>query len=55
MLYYGLVEPNGEMQVDLFYDHRVMDGVEVFRILRDAEATMNRDILAELTRAPAAP
>jgi hypothetical protein len=55
MLYYGLVEPNGEMQVDLFYDHRVMDGVEVFRILRDAEATMNRDIVAELTRAPAAP
>jgi hypothetical protein len=55
MLYYGLVEPNGEMQVDVFYDHRVMDGVEVFRILRDAEATMNRDIVAELAHAPPAP
>jgi len=52
MLYYGLVEPNGEMQVDVFYDHRVMDGIEVFRILRDAEATMNRDIVVELTQAP---
>jgi hypothetical protein len=53
MLYYGLVEPNGQMQVDVFYDHRVMDGVELFRILRDLEATLNRDIVAELKQASA--
>jgi hypothetical protein len=48
MLYYGLVEPNGDAQIQIFYDHRIMDGVELYRILRDLEATMNRDIVAEL-------
>jgi hypothetical protein len=48
MLYFGLVEPNGEAPIQIFYDHRVMDGVEVYRIVRDLEATMNRDIVAEL-------
>jgi hypothetical protein len=48
MLYYGLVEPNGEAQIQIFYDHRIMDGIELYRILRDLEATLNRDIAAEL-------
>ena len=48
MLYFGLVEPNGEAQIQIFYDHRIMDGIELYRILRDLEATMNRDIVAEL-------
>jgi len=48
MLYFGLVEPNGDAQIQTFYDHRMMDGVEVYRIVRDLEATMNRDIVAEL-------
>lgn len=55
MLYYGLVAPNGEAQVDAFYDHRVMDGIELYRILRDVEATMNRDIVAELKQTAQAP
>ena len=53
MLYYGLVEPNGDTQIQIFYDHRIMDGVELYRILRDLEATMNRDIAAELSGQPA--
>jgi hypothetical protein len=53
MLYYGLVEPNGDAQIQVFYDHRIMDGVELYRILRDLEATMNRDIAAELGAASA--
>jgi hypothetical protein len=53
MLYFGLVEPNGETQIQIFYDHRVMDGVELYRIVRDLEATMNRDIAAELAGGPA--
>jgi len=48
MLYFGLIAPNGDADIQIFYDHRVMDGVEVFRIVRDLEATMNRDIVAEL-------
>jgi hypothetical protein len=48
MLYFGLIEPNGDASIQIFYDHRVMDGVEVYRIVRDLEATMNRDIVAEL-------
>jgi len=48
LLFYGLVEPNGDTQVEVFFDHRVMDGIEVYRLLRDVEATMNRDIAAEL-------
>jgi hypothetical protein len=48
MLYFGLIEPNGDADIEIFYDHRVMDGVQVYRIVRDLEATMNRDIVAEL-------
>ncbi len=48
MLYFGLIEPNGDAQIQVFYDHRIMDGVELYKILRDLEVTMNRDIAAEL-------
>ena len=47
-LYFGLVEPNGDAHIQVFYDHRIMDGVEVYRIVRDIEATLNGDIAAEL-------
>jgi hypothetical protein len=50
-LYFGLVEPDGDTQVQVLFDHRVMDGVEAYRLLRDVEATLNRDIAAELTNA----
>lgn len=48
VFYFGLVELNGEMRIQVFYDHRVADGIEVYRVVRDIEATMNRDIVAEL-------
>jgi hypothetical protein len=48
LLYYGLVEPNGDTQVQILFDHRVMDGIDAYRILRNIEATMNREIAAEL-------
>jgi hypothetical protein len=51
VFYFGLVEPNGDMQIQVFYDHRITDGIEVYRMLRDVEATMNRDIVAELGQA----
>jgi hypothetical protein len=48
MLYFGLIEANGDADIQVFYDHRVMDGVDVYRIVRDLEATINRDIAAEI-------
>ncbi len=53
MLYFGLVKPNGDAQLQVFYDHRVADGIEVFRIVRDIEAALNRDIAGELGAPPA--
>lgn len=54
MLYFGLIESNGDAHIQVFYDHRVMDGVEVYRIVRELEATLNRDIVAELKNGRAA-
>jgi hypothetical protein len=48
LLYYGLVEANGDTQIHIMYDHRVLDGVEVYRIVRDMEVTINRDVVAEI-------
>ena len=48
LLYYGLVEPNGDTLVQVLFDHRVLDGVEAYRLIRDVEATLNREIVAEL-------
>ena len=48
LLYYGLVEPNGDTQVQILFDHRVMDGIDAYRILRNIEAVLNREIVAEL-------
>lgn len=48
LLYYGLVEPNGDTQIQVLFDHRVMDGAEAYRLVRDVEATLNRDIVTEL-------
>jgi hypothetical protein len=48
VLCYGLVEPNGDAQIQIFYDHRIMDGFEVFRLVREVEATLNPDLAAEV-------
>jgi len=48
LLYYGLVEPNGETQIQILFDHRVMDGIDAYRLLRNIETTLNREIAAEL-------
>jgi hypothetical protein len=53
LLYYGLIEPNGDTQVHILFDHRVIDGTDVYRMLRDIEATLNRDIVTELSEGSA--
>jgi hypothetical protein len=51
MLYYGLLEPTGEMPVQILFDHRVLNDAEAYRLVRDVEATLNGEIVAELNGA----
>jgi hypothetical protein len=47
-LNYGVIEPNGGVDVRLIYDHRVMDGATVARALADLERVLNNEIVVEL-------
>ena len=47
-LNYGVIEPNGDVDVRLVYDHRVLDGATVARALADLERVLNLEILSEL-------
>ncbi len=46
--FHAPVEPSGNTKVQVFFDHRVLDGRTMHRILCDLETTLNRDIVAEL-------
>jgi hypothetical protein len=52
VLNYGVIEENGEVDVRLVYDHRVLDGANVARALAAIEAALQGPILAELQRLP---
>jgi hypothetical protein len=45
---YGAFLPNGEMPLQVFMDHRVIDGLSLSRLCSDLEAVLNHDIVAEL-------
>jgi hypothetical protein len=45
---YGPLQQNGEMPVQIFIDHRVMDGASVHRLCADLQAVLNREIISEL-------
>lgn len=47
-LNYGVIQENGDVQVRLIYDHRVMDGATVARALGRLDQILNTDILAEM-------
>jgi hypothetical protein len=47
-LNYGPVEADGQVDVRLIYDHRVMDGATVARALADMETVLAGKILSEL-------
>jgi hypothetical protein len=47
-LTYGVIEPDGVLDVRIIYDHRVMDGSTVARALADLEGVLRREVLAEL-------
>jgi pyruvate/2-oxoglutarate dehydrogenase complex dihydrolipoamide acyltransferase (E2) component len=45
---YGVIQPDGHVDVRIIYDHRVIDGATVARALLDLEKVLNQDILREL-------
>jgi hypothetical protein len=47
-LTYGVVGPDGRVDVRLVYDHRVLDGATVARALAALEAELTGPVLAEL-------
>jgi hypothetical protein len=49
-LNYGVIEPDGSVDVRLVYDHRVLDGATVARALAHLEAVLNGPIVEELSR-----
>jgi hypothetical protein len=47
-LTYGVIAPDGAVDVRIVYDHRVMDGSTVARALADLERVLKHEIVAEL-------
>jgi hypothetical protein len=50
MLHYGLLDAEGNLDMCLTWDHRVMDGAAAARLLVALEQTLHDEILWELTR-----
>jgi hypothetical protein len=46
--FYGRIRPDGSMPLHCFFDHRVIDGASVARMVSEIERTLNHDIVAEL-------
>jgi hypothetical protein len=47
-IFFGPLEPNGEMRIEAYFDHRVIDGMEINRLFRDLESALNGEIADEL-------
>ena len=47
-LYYGYIEPNGDVLIQVLWDQRVIDGPPVRRMLSELESTLNGELVAEL-------
>lgn len=47
-LNWGVIEPDGSVDVRIIYDHRVLDGTTVARALAELEATLNGAMAEEL-------
>jgi hypothetical protein len=47
-LFYGYVEPNGDVLIQVLWDQRVIDGRPIRRMLSELESTLNGEIVAEL-------
>jgi len=47
-LNYGVIDERGDVEVRIIYDHRVLDGATVARVLADLEQVLNGAIVNEL-------
>jgi hypothetical protein len=47
-LHHGSISANGEVDVSLTYDHRVLDGIDAARVLSVVEDSLHERILTEL-------
>jgi len=47
-LNYGVIEPDGAVDVRVVYDHRVLDGSTIARALLDLERVLHNEIVVEL-------
>jgi hypothetical protein len=47
-LYYGYIEPNGDVLFQVLWDHRVTDGLPIRRMLDELALTLNGEIVVEL-------
>jgi hypothetical protein len=50
ILHYGIFQPDGTIDVRLTFDHRVLDGGNVARALRELDDVLHGEILAELRK-----
>ncbi|MBA4019495.1 MAG: hypothetical protein C0483_20205 [Pirellula sp.] len=48
VLNYGVIQPNGEVDVRIIYDHRILDGATIARALALLEETLQGEMVAEL-------
>lgn len=48
VLNYGVIEPDGSVNVRIIYDHRVMDGAVVARVLARLEEVLSGPVLEEI-------
>lgn len=48
VLNYGVIAPDGKVAVRIMYDHRVLDGSMVARVLEKVEQKLTTDLVAEL-------
>jgi hypothetical protein len=48
MVYYSAPESNGDVMLYVFLDHRLIDGMRMYRLLLDLETTLNGAIVEEL-------
>lgn len=53
-LHYGLFDADHRLDMRLSWDHRVMDGATVARVLVDFENLLNREMVRELKQTPRA-
>jgi hypothetical protein len=48
--FYGPINADGFMPLEVFFDHRIIDGSNIKRMIDDLETTLSRDIVAELNQ-----